>query len=588
MRYRTAAAAHLFVSTALTPTLLAQEAVTLPIREVTAFKDGHALVMRAGKVPVDARGDLVLTELPRPVLGTFWADTSQPGARLSSVRSERIESQRTKTAGTVEELLRANVGREIAFRTVYSTDKQGTLIDIVEQQAQAIPVAPFGTPHFNSYIPPAQPTQRVALLRSDQGVSAIPIDSMLDVRFLGDGITRELTERADEERMTLDLVWDSGPESEASASLLYLQRGLRWIPSYRVTILDDERVRIELQATLINELADLDDVMLHVAIGVPTFSFEHTPDPMGLREHMDSLGLFFQNASAGQTGAMLSNALMAQSARMSEHAYASSGHLNAGQPSAPELSGAERAEDLFVFSVDHVTLARGARMVVPLTSTETTFESVYTLDLPASPPTQALRNLGSEQHRQIAEILSRPVAQHVLRICNENTEGHPFTTAPALIVREGRALAQGLMTYTPVGASLDLAVGKAVDLGVKTDEIESARVPNAVKWDGHDYMRVDIGFEAQLTNRKSHPVRVEVRKFAFGNPVDATAEGLSEAVSVFSADASWDFGGSPWWQHYNWPYYWHRLNGAARFTWSVELKPGETIGLGATWQYFWN
>jgi hypothetical protein len=259
-----------------------------------------------------------------------------------------------------------------------------------------------------------------------------------------------------------------------------------------------------------------------------------------------------------------------------------------GEPTGPELSGAERAEDLFVFSVDHVTLAKGARMVVPIASYEAEFESVYTLDLPASPPTQALRNLGTEQHRQIAEIISRPVARHVLRICNENTEGYPLTTAPALIVREGRALAQGLMTYTPVGASVDLEVGKAVDIGVKTDEIETDRVPNAVKWDGHDYMRVDIGFEAALTNRKSHPVRVEVRKFAFGNPVGATAGGESEAVSVFAADAGWDFGGSPWWQNYSWPYYWHRLNGAARFTWSVDLKPGETMELGASWQYFWN
>ncbi len=588
MRNRTVLAAHLFALSVFAPLALSQGAATLPIREVTAFKDGHALVMRAGKLPVNAAGDLVLTELPRPVLGTFWADTDQRSARLASVRSERVEGKRITPAGTVEDLLRANIGHEIAFRTVYAADMQGTLVEIVEQPAPAVPVPQFGSPYYNSYIPPAQPTQRVALVRSESGVSAIPVASMIDVRFVGDAPALEFVEEIDEERMTLDLSWEGQPAAEASASLMYLQRGLRWIPSYRVTMLDDDRVRIELQATLINELADLDDVMVHVAIGVPTFAFEHTPDPMALREQMDSLGLFFQRSADGQTGAMLSNAIMAQSARMGEYGSGSSGQPGAGQPTGPELLGAERAEDLFVFSVDHVTLAGGARMVLPLASYEAAFESVYTLDLPASPPTQALRNLGTEQHRQIAETLSRPVAKHVLRISNENTEGYPLTTAPALIVREGRALAQGLMTYTPVGASVDLEVGKAVDIGVKTDEIETDRTPSAVNWDGHDYMRVAIGFEAALTNRKSHPVRVEVRKYAFGNPVGATAGGEGEAVSVFAADAGWDLEGSPWWQNYSWPYYWHRLNGAARFMWTVDLKPGETMELGASWQYFWN
>lgn len=590
MRYRTLVAAQLLTASIFAPIALAQEADTLPIREITAFKDGHALVYRSGTLPVNSRGDLVLTELPRPVLGTFWADSDQAGARLMSVRSERVDTETTRPAGTVEELLRANIGREITCRTPQQIEIGGTLIDVIEQAPAEPQALPFGSPqyNYNPYPQPGQPIQRVALIRTGESVATIPVASMLDVRFVGDSPVLELTERDAEERMTLDLNWSGRPADEASASLMYLQRGLRWIPSYRVTMLDDKRVRIELQATLINELADLDDVMLHVAVGVPTFAFEHTVDPMALREQMDGLGLYFQRARDGRTGGMLSNAIMAQSARMGEYAYGPSGRSDDDQPVSPELTGSEQAEDLFVFSVDHVTLAKGARMVLPLTSYETTYESVYTLDLPASPPAQALRNLNNEQHRQITELLSRPVARHVLRICNENDEGYPITTAPALVVRNGRALAQGMITYAAHGASVDLEVGKAVDIGVKTDELETDRIPNAERWDGHDYFRVSIGFEAKLTNRKSHPVRVEVRKFAFGNPDEATQGGVSEAISVFSAEAGVEFGDAPWWQYYSWPYYWHRLNGAARYTWTVDIEPGESVELGASWHYFWN
>src|SRR5207247_6378725 len=44
----------------------------LPIRDVTIFKDGHAFVLREGEMPVDAAGNVVIDDLPQPVLGTFW------------------------------------------------------------------------------------------------------------------------------------------------------------------------------------------------------------------------------------------------------------------------------------------------------------------------------------------------------------------------------------------------------------------------------------------------------------------------------------------------------------------------------------
>jgi hypothetical protein len=43
----------------------------MPIKEVTVFKDGHAFVVHQGRVPVDAKGHVVLDRLPTPVLGTF-------------------------------------------------------------------------------------------------------------------------------------------------------------------------------------------------------------------------------------------------------------------------------------------------------------------------------------------------------------------------------------------------------------------------------------------------------------------------------------------------------------------------------------
>ncbi|MEZ6164451.1 MAG: hypothetical protein R3B67_08460 [Phycisphaerales bacterium] len=104
----------------------------LPITEITAFKDGHALVVRAGAVALDAQGDAMLTDLPRPVLGTFWADEREERASLASVVSERVEQAETLTASSISALLRANIGARIAFLDPRNELREGVLREIIQ------------------------------------------------------------------------------------------------------------------------------------------------------------------------------------------------------------------------------------------------------------------------------------------------------------------------------------------------------------------------------------------------------------------------------------------------------------------------
>ena len=92
--------------------------------------------------------------------------------------------------------------------------------------------------------------------------------------------------------------------------MAYVQKGLRWIPSYKVTVGSAGKVRVQLQATLVNELADLEDVTANLVVGVPTFAFRGTVDPMALQETVARLGNYFDAQSA--TGFAMSNAVMSQ------------------------------------------------------------------------------------------------------------------------------------------------------------------------------------------------------------------------------------------------------------------------------------
>jgi hypothetical protein len=585
----------------------------LPIREVTSFKDGHALVLRSGRPTATIAGttaSIEIGELPRAVLGTFWAqcDTSpgSGGAAVPSLRSVRVERRPvdvTRTATSIEDLLRANVGREIRFRAgtgpASEVLRSGTIRSVSERRAETAgetrPWQPVGGSWRGQTVAPVppQPPEPMVLIDEQGDVTALAPSDLLELRLVGNTPVTSLGEPIEQERMTLDLALPAGQTIAADAmpgiSLMYLQRGLRWIPSYRITMLTDSTLRVELQATLVNELADLDDVLVHLAIGVPSFAFASTPDPMSLRESLDELGLFFRQAGDGRTSFMLSNAIMSQSSRMGETRSQSSGGADAP---ADELGASERTEDLFVISLPGITLAKGARMVVPVTSYDVPFESVYRLDLIAAPPAPSLASFPVEVQRSIAQLLDRPVARHVLRLQNVHSKGYPTTTAPAMIVKDGRVLAQGMMTYAAAGASVDLEVGAAVDIAVKSEELESGRQEHVLLRDDLDLTRVDIRCVTTLTNRKNRPVRLEVRKYAFGLPDTVGQGGDSAAMNVFAADAAWSSalssaGIAPWWQNYSWPSYWHRVNGAARFSWTLDLPAGQSATLDATWHYFW-
>ena len=71
--------------------------------------------------------------------------------------------------------------------------------------------------------------------------------------------------------------------------MFYLQKGVRWIPSYKLELDGQGKAVVKLQATIINELADLEDVSLNLVVGVPTFTFKDTLDPMSLQQSLAQL-----------------------------------------------------------------------------------------------------------------------------------------------------------------------------------------------------------------------------------------------------------------------------------------------------------
>jgi hypothetical protein len=546
----------------------------MPVKEITVFKDGHAFLLHQGAMPVDAGGNVLLDYLPQPVIGTFWPYSAAKNATLTSVIAGRRKVLVEQTALSLRELLEANVGAEAIVKEV------GT--------APPYPATIAGFPTRNSEEiektratdeAPALPVKgNVVLLRKAEGVKVVNIDRIEDVIFT----SKHKSTLSNEEfrnLLTLRLDWKGAPEKTAEVGMVYLQKGVRWIPSYKVDIDGKGNAVVKLQATILNELTDLENVTCNLVVGVPTFAFQETIDPIVLGQSVAQLSQYFQRDS--QTAHAFSNAMMTQHARMGEQVARVAAPLV--RDLGPELPGSSKSEDLFVYTIKGLSLKKGQRVVVPVAEYALKYKDIYMLEIPIAPPTEVLRSFNNQQQTELAKLMAAPKAIHKLRL--SNTSSSPLTTAPALIVRDNRVLAQGMMTYTAPGADTDLTVTTAVDIKVKKTDKETKRIPDAVNWQKTSFTRIEGGGTIALTNFRDQPVEIEVVRLVLGEIDGADHDGSVERVNLIE---NANVGLIPnWYGWYGWANWFQHLNGIGRATWKVKLEPGKSIDLGYQWHYYW-
>ena len=548
----------------------------MPVKEITIFKDGHAFVLHEGEMPTDTDGNVIIDNLPKPIIGTFWAYSADAGAGLTSVISHKCAVPIGRTALTIPELIESNIGAKVRIMEAGLAAYETTILGIPTRSSEELrridpPGSPEKLPQRGS----------IVLLKFEGGVKAVPIDRIQQVTFL-DEPELQLPGKEFRNRMTLKLDWGRHKsEQSANVGMVYVQRGVRWIPNYRIDIDGKGNAVVKLQATIINELADLENVNAHLVIGVPKFAFENTPDPISLQETIAQLSRHFRRDS--QTAYAFSNMIMTQAERSVRPVDVPTERdvIDLG----PDIAGSGKNEDLYVFTLEHVTLKKGQRMVVPVAEYTLKYQDVFVLDLPFGPPPEVRHNLNSEQQTRLAQLYYAPKVMHKIRLANNAK--CPLTTAPALVLRQGRIIAQGMMTYTAVGASSDLELTAAVDIAVEKLDKETERIPDAVKWDNYTYARSNLTGTIHLTNRRTDTVNLEIRRSILGHADSASHEGVIEHLGRH--EGGWMNPNSLpfWWGWYNWPYWWYHFNAVGRITWKCQLKPEETLELEYQWHYFW-
>jgi len=555
----------------------------MPVKEITVFKDGHVLVLHEGKMPTDEGDDVLMDYLPTPIMGAFWPYSADKDVKLTGVVAGRRKVRVNRTALNLRELLEANVNAEVVIHEVPAVkDDPGarydaTIVGIPARSGEELEAT--SPPNAGEMLPRKGD---LILLKTAQGVKAVPIGRIQEVTFKN---AHEDKLGSEEFRNLLRLQLDWGkakPRKAADVGMMYVQKGVRWIPHYKIDIDGKGTATVKLQATLLNELTDLNDVTAQLVIGVPTFALAETPDPISLQQTVARLSRYFTPGS--RVGSQFSNAMMTQTnIAVPSRPDAGPRPMDLG----PAVPGSGAAEDLFVFTVEHVTLRKGERMVLPIAEFTLPYRDVFVLDIPFTPTPEVWRSFNSRRRSEVARALAAPRVMHNIRLTNKSP--YPLTTAPALIVRGRSVLAQGLMTYTPKGADTDLEITASVDIPFRKSDKETKRTPNAAVLHGNQYARIDFEGVIHLTSYRTKPTDLEVTRHVLGNTGKADHDGKVEMLNAFE-DSSYLPSRSShpfWWGWYSWPSWWAHFNGIGRIRWDVKLEPGKSVELKYTWHYFW-
>jgi hypothetical protein len=573
----------------------------LKTERVIVFKDGYSLIIKRGVATTDKAGEVFTDDVPdAAVLGSFWAvpDEGRLISMLAGWKSTKDSDEKNMPCTQPIEILLANKGVrakvELHDKTLYSGVIQEVLVDKTEAPLSPaqLELLDFSAPSASAKLKPVLLSSRVSrlaaavptsehtlttinganfILRTDEGDILLPVAEVrsIMVKDMKTTVAKTLTTSKKTKRLSFKF---EGTEKKQSVSIMYFRPGIRWIPTYRVSLNDKKEKKtasVSLQAELLNEAEELNDVAVDIVVGVPNFRFRGTASPLVLEATLRNALAEAAPDLMGNTSNSLSNAMYSQRSGEFRRDQA---QANAAAQGAVDLPGeltAAGAQDLFVYNLPKITLGKSERMAVPIFSTEVPYRDVYTWDVHITKQDNDAAPSGAGAKSPLT--LAKNEVWH--QILLTNTTKLPWTTGAAMIMQGNQPLAQELLTYTPPKDEVRVPVTISVDTRGTLTEKEVGRELKSIQWDGYNYARIDKEAKLDLCNNKPIDIEAEIT-FRVGGKVDKVSPDGDVTLSAFNA-ADWvQYNGHP------------AVNNSSSVVWKMKLKPGEKFEPSVLYHHF--
>lgn len=506
----------LFLSLFANP-LFAQTMFSPEVKRVAVFKNGYAFTYREAEAQT-SNGWAYTTNLPIGVLGTVWGYSTSPNVKVMSLLASESEKRESERVIDINELLLANEGSRIRFVDYNTTKTYEGTYEIFSRNRNFSFVRTAETQY--------QQQEIVISLKTETGVMLFPANSLRNIEFFGQP-KMEKPKVSKENRLSVKVEGAKDGE-KINLGVAALERGIRWIPSYRVEVKGTpvKEAKLELEAVMINELTDLTNSEVYFVVGVPHFLFQETMSPLSMNAGFAGVSSYFSAGAARGRRDSYSNAIMTQSYQVDGASSSENTDIISPTSSEEEKANTFSAEQLFLYQANQVNLKKGQRASYRLFSLTVPASEVFEWTLNDTPETQ--RRYAEYSNNSNSVPLMQDLSSKVwygLKLKNQT--GMPWTTAPALSFREWKPLGQDMLSFTPIGGENILRVTPATEvIGTHVLE-EKSRVQQTLRYGGSNYTfdLVTVEGKIKLKNIKKEPVEVVLTRNFVGEAVSAADNG---------------------------------------------------------------
>lgn len=503
------------------------------IKRVAVFKNGYAFTYREAEATAN-NGWAYTTNVPVGVLGTIWGYSTTPNVKVSQLLASEVENSTTERVINLTEFLIANEGKKIRVEVSGSENKVKVYEGIYEVIS---PVRGFKNllkpPADNNYYSYYQSIQQIyennltIAIKTENGFSAFLANRIESVEVIGQP---NFLKPKSEKQFRLGIKTDAKDGQKINLGVAALERGIRWIPAYRVEVKGEpiKEAKLELEANIINELADLNNSEINFVVGVPHFLFQDVASPLSINTAFAGVSSNFRRDERNQ----YSNMVQSQVASLPINGRNVSNYELDGQDASPTSSEEEKtnsfsAEQLYLYQTNQFNLKKGERATMRLFSLTVPCSEVFewTIDDVKDAQNRYLNpsNYSSQPINSLQDLTSK--VWYALKL--KNTTGMPWTTAPAISFREWKPLGQDMLKFTAIGGEEVLRVTPATEVvGSHTLE-EKERVRQKLRWSGYDYDfdLVTVEGTIKLRNVKKTPVEMVLTRNLVGEVSQASDNG---------------------------------------------------------------
>jgi hypothetical protein len=470
------------------------------VKRVAVFKNGYAFTYREGESTVN-NGWAYTTRTPIGVLGTVWGYSTSPNTKVMQLLASEAEKSELERVTDIADILLANEGAKIRFVDAYSNPSksyEGTY-EILSRNRE-FKISSVST------------IQEINIaLKTETGVMFFPITNIRNIEILGQP-KFDKPKKTKEFRLSMK-VEGAGEGQKLNLGIAALERGIRWIPAYRVEVKGEpiKEAKLELEAMLVNDLTDLKNTDVYFVVGVPSFLFQNEISPLSL-----NAGFAGVNTGFRRDQSYLSNAVMTQ--RAGEEVELDDKNISPTSPDEEKVASSS-AEQLFLYQANQINLKKGERMS----------QRLFSLTVPCSEVFEWTIDDSTEPDRDSGRaVITQPLTNKVwYGIKLKNTTGMPWTTAPAIGFREWKPLGQNLLSFTPIGGENILRVTPATEV-IGTHRLEEkSREPKQIRYSGssYDYDLVTVEGTIKLKNVKKQPVEMVLTRNVTGEVLSASDAG---------------------------------------------------------------